>query len=657
MTTTTFKFRHLKDGLDFEPESMSTNILGNLVESGCQIIEPEHLLAAMIQIPDSMPNRRIIRQNLRPENLSLVLQQSVERSLDDVISVMQIDDVEFSEPLGGSLGAYLAENKNIKEAALFQIIINALPEQTKEDLREFAALDFERFALLASQANELLQVWNNNDEKLKVSTHFDKAARMALDAMKAEAQGLGLSAYSPESLFIALLNIVPSVMDMALCTLINKGSYFTSSEDLVKEFRSRLCHPYKLGLAAEITRSDCDATLNEVFKEAATIAANEGKEKISVRDLAEALLRKQKNGRLHQLLKMYQVDYDGLCRFINTYQEENHIESEKDLPLETLASQIKERIVGQDHAVQRILPFIKRLRFGYRRPGKPAGVFLFMGQSGTGKTEMAKVLAKILYGSEESLIMLEMGQFGTKESKSMFIGASPGYVGYGDGKLTNGLRDKPECVVLFDEVEKADPLVLDVLLRFLDEGKIDDPAGPIRDGSKCLIVLTSNFFADRLNSLQNELEGLASKDDEEKFYAKLRKELLQVSQDGDVGVKKFFRPEFIFRIDEIILFRSFSLEDFRQIAEIQLKREFKYILDNHDYQIICQEEDLEKILTHIGTRCMNRTKEGARVINRLVNEYVVVPIIDFWVAHPGDRASKLVVSFEDGQVTVRGSDG
>src|SRR5207248_9239326 len=126
------------------------------------------------------------------------------------------------------------------------------------------------------------------------------------------------------------------------------------------------------------------------------------------------------------------------------------------------------------------------------------------------KTELAKTLAHAVYGSPENLIFLEMGQFNAPESMNIFVGAPPAYVGYGEGKLTNGLRDKPRAVVLFDEVEKAHARVLDALLRFLDEGRIDDPAGPVRDGSQCLVILTSNVGAQQLSELGKQVDASRS---------------------------------------------------------------------------------------------------------------------------------------------------
>ena len=186
------------------------------------------------------------------------------------------------------------------------------------------------------------------------------------------------------------------------------------------------------------------------------------------------------------------LDLTGLSEYLDSADPD---EEEETLitrhSIQQIETRIKSQICGQELAIQRIVPWIKRLRFGF--PGTVGRrQFSVSRANGCGKTQLAKELARYFFGDEEKLIFLEMGQFKTKESMNVFIGSPPGYIGYGEGKLTNGLRDKPESVVLFDEIEKADTQVFDTLLRFADEGVISDPAGPVRDGRKCIIVMTTN---------------------------------------------------------------------------------------------------------------------------------------------------------------------
>jgi ATP-dependent Clp protease ATP-binding subunit ClpC len=280
--------------------------------------------------------------------------------------------------------------------------------------------------------------------------------------------------------------------------------------------------------------------------------------------------------------------------------------------VESVRQNLINRLVGQDDAVERILPYIQRMRFGFSVPGKPIGVFLFCGQSGSGKTEMAKELARSVYGSEENLIFLEMGQFNAPESMNIFVGAPPGYIGYGEGKLTNGLRDKPAAVVLFDEVEKAHARVLDALLRFLDEGKIDDPAGPVRDGSQCILILTSNVGAEQLSLLWKEVENNPN------WRTEIRKRLREEFK------KHNFRIEFLNRVDELILFRTLTAENYAEIARRQLKRHLGRLEKEKQIKI----EVDAAVLEAIGKYCEN-INEGARPVLRLVNGLIISKSVDY----------------------------
>jgi ATP-dependent Clp protease ATP-binding subunit ClpC len=280
--------------------------------------------------------------------------------------------------------------------------------------------------------------------------------------------------------------------------------------------------------------------------------------------------------------------------------------------ISTVRDRLLRRLVGQEDAIKRILPYVQRMRFGFTTPGRPVGVFLFCGQSGSGKTEMAKELARAVYGSEENLVFLEMGQFNSRESMNIFVGAPPGYVGYGEGKLTNGLRDKPRSVVLFDEVEKAHTKVLDALLRFLDEGKIDDPAGPVRDGSQCIAILTSNVGANELSKLWDDVA--ASPDWRSIIRAKLR----------HAFEKQEFRPEFLNRVDEIILFRTLTKENYTEIARRLLERDLQRLRVEKGIDVT----DTSGVAESIGAYCYS-IGEGARAAQRLTQAVVITPIIQF----------------------------
>jgi len=350
--------------------------------------------------------------------------------------------------------------------------------------------------------------------------------------------------------------------------------------------------------------------LQRILQTAADLCSRAHAKKISEPFLTRAFVTEQSIAR--RILEDEEVNLMRLLATAETFEiSEESIGEETLADIKTVKKRLYDRLVGQEFAIEKILPFVQRMRFGFRQPGKPVGVFLFCGQSGSGKTEMAKELARSVYGSEENLIFLEMGMFNAKESMNIFVGAPPGYVGYGEGKLTNGLRDKPRSVVLFDEVEKAYVDVLDALLRFLDEGLISDPAGPVRDGSQCIIILTSNVGSDELSKFATEIKG--NPDYSNVIRTRLREEFK----------KHNFRVEFLNRVDEVILFNTLTSQDYTEIT----RRKWNSLRDRLKTEKGVAIEVEPEVLTQIGRYC-GQINEGARATGRLINSLIVTPVIN-----------------------------
>jgi ATP-dependent Clp protease ATP-binding subunit ClpA len=632
---------------DVEQTQLEKNLLVMMAETKVSEATPEIVFGALVGVGGSLTDKRIRCQGLKPQNIMEVIKSW---QADDDARLPQITQL-LNAPINQNLQSFyneafkwLKDNQllTIPEDALVRLLSQYLDKSVLEALLQHGMLDWQKFIDGFKQASEPITVWNTDSEALRIDTAFDKSGKRTLNNLKAETVGLGFQQYTVEALFIAQLSDNRSALNIALLT---DPKQKVNSIDLAARLRNQMKRPVLISGLGDINLNNCSARLIGVIDQGAEIARMSGKDFITSRDLAEALLFKERSSGLGKVLEHIGVDLNSLLEFVECLEQEAEESIAAFESTQQLENHVKQRIIGQDHAIQRIMPLIKRLKFGYHRPGKPAGVFLFMGPTGTGKTLMAKVLAKTIYGSSENLLMLEMGQFGTRESKSMFIGAPPGYVGYGDGKLTNGIRDNPECVILFDEVEKANPLVLDVLLRFLDEGQIDDPAGPVRDGSKCLIVLTSNFLADQLDKFEDQLKN-PDPQSHDAVYQQLRRELLEIGQSsGDDKVKKFFRPEFVFRIDETILFRSFSKEDYCKIADMEIKRECGYIKDRYNISLQCE----DSIVELIAELAEERRSEGARVINRLVNIYMVNPFIDFLTGSRTKKPRKLTLKWDAGE--------
>ena len=246
-------------------------------------------------------------------------------------------------------------------------------------------------------------------------------------------------------------------------------------------------------------------------------------------------------------------------------QQITETESQRLLHLE---EELHKRVISQDDAVTAVAKAVRRARAGLKDANRPIGSFLFLGPSGVGKTELARTLAAQLFDSPDNMIRIDMSEFMEKYSVSRLVGAPPGYVGYEEGgELTDAVREKPYSVILFDEVEKASSDFFNLLLQVLDEGRLTDSKGRTVDFRNTVIIMTSNLGASHLRP-SGPVMGFATGSDgagsEEKAFKEARKEILD-------EVKRFFRPEFLNRIDEMIVFKPLAQSDLRQIVDIMLK--------------------------------------------------------------------------------------
>ena len=231
--------------------------------------------------------------------------------------------------------------------------------------------------------------------------------------------------------------------------------------------------------------------------------------------------------------------------------------------LRNLESILHERVVGQEEAVTAVSRAIRRGRVGLKDPKRPIGSFLFLGPTGVGKTELSKALAEAMFGTENALIRVDMSEYMEKHSVSKMIGSPPGYVGYDEGgQLSEKVRRNPYSVILFDEVEKAHPDVFNILLQVLDDGHITDAQGRKIDFKNTVIIMTSNAGAE--NIISPKRLGFASANDEQENYKFMKDRVME-------EVRRLFKPEFLNRIDDIIVFHPLNREHMKEIAGIMLK--------------------------------------------------------------------------------------
>ena len=230
---------------------------------------------------------------------------------------------------------------------------------------------------------------------------------------------------------------------------------------------------------------------------------------------------------------------------------------------------LHQRVVGQEEAIDIVAKAVRRARAGLKDPKRPIGSFIFLGPTGVGKTELAKALAEFMFGSEDTLIKIDMSEFMERHNVSRLVGAPPGYVGFDEGgQLTEAVRRKSYCVVLLDEIEKAHPEVFNILLQILEDGQLTDAKGRRVDFRNTIIIMTSNLGARQLQT--NSSLGFRPVADDAPGRAQQSYELMKEKVQAEL--KTSFRPEFLNRIDATVVFRSLTVDEIREIVDFMLKR-------------------------------------------------------------------------------------
>ena len=305
--------------------------------------------------------------------------------------------------------------------------------------------------------------------------------------------------------------------------------------------------------------------------------------------------------------------------------------------LQKLEKILHKRVIGQDEAVTAVARAVRRGRVGLKDPGRPIGSFLFLGPTGVGKTELSKALAEVLFGREEAMIRVDMSEYMEKHSVSKLIGAPPGYVGHDDGgQLSEKVRRNPYTVILFDEIEKAHPDVFNILLQVLDDGHITDSQGRTVDFKNTVIIMTSNAGAGSIISPKRL--GFASKDDEKQNYEAMKSSVME-------EVRRMFKPEFLNRIDEIIVFHALNKEQMKQITTIL----FKELISRCREQMGITLKIRDSVKTHLVESAYD-VKYGARPLKRAIQTQVEDPLADALLSGEIKRGSEVTVTMRKGKL-------
>ena len=269
-----------------------------------------------------------------------------------------------------------------------------------------------------------------------------------------------------------------------------------------------------------------------------------------------------------------------------------------------MEERLKLRVVGQDEAIKAVSDAVRRARAGIQDPNKPIGSFIFLGPTGVGKTELARALAEFLFDDEAAMIRIDMSEYQERHTVSRLIGAPPGYVGYEEGgQLTEAIRRRPYAVILFDEVEKAHAEVFNVLLQLLDDGRLTDGHGRTVDFRNTVVIMTSNIGSQHIQEMLTEWTD----------EVQIRKYVME-------DLKKFFRPEFLNRVDEIIIFRVLTKELLIKIVDIQIDKMKRYLKDKNVSIILT--DKAKAFLAEIGYDQVY----GARPLKRAIQKEILSPL-------------------------------
>lgn len=375
-----------------------------------------------------------------------------------------------------------------------------------------------------------------------------------------------------------------------------------------------------------------DAIRNQEFERASQLRDDEANMKEKIREVSEKW-RNEHDANKPVVTEENVAEVIGMMTGVPVTKL---TESESDRLL-NLEKVLHERVIGQNDAIVAISKAIRRARVGLKSPNRPIGSFIFCGPTGVGKTELAKALSEAVFGSEDNMVRVDMSEFMEKHSTSKLIGSPPGYVGYDDGgSLTETIRKKPYSVILFDEIEKAHPDVFNIMLQILDDGRLTDSKGRHVNFKNTIIIMTSNVGASMI-ATQSKL-GFVTADDEKKDkYEKLKDTVNE-------EMKKAFRPEFINRIDDIIVFAHLSKEEIRQIVDLMMKDLFKR-LDERGLTM----EVTDDVKDFLATDGYNEAY-GARPLRRLIQRKVEDTLAEEIMSGKYHEGDTIVLDMKDGKM-------
>jgi ATP-dependent Clp protease ATP-binding subunit ClpC len=382
----------------------------------------------------------------------------------------------------------------------------------------------------------------------------------------------------------------------------------------------------------ELLQEKEEAINTQNFEKAAQIR---DKEKQIRKQLEEEKNRWQKEKQHSNLV----LRYDDIAKVVSDWTgiPVNRLTVEESEKLLNLEKELHKKIVGQEQAVEAVASAIRRARVGLKNPNKPVGTFIFVGPTGVGKTYLAKTLAEILFGDENAMIRIDMSEYMEKHSVSKLIGSPPGYVGYDEGgQLTEAVRRRPYSVVLFDEIEKAHPDVFNMMLQILDDGRLTDSKGRTVSFKNTIIIMSSNVGATSIKK-QNVLGFTSQGEKQKEEYERMKETIMD-------ELKKTFRPEFLNRIDEVIVFHSLKEEDVKKIVTIMIKD-----LEERMKKMGVDIKVTENTINEISKQGFDPVY-GARPLQRTITKMIEDQLAEEILKGNLSKNDKILVDFRDNKL-------
>ena len=548
------------------------------------------------EVPDILENKKIIQLDMglliAGTKYRGEFEERLKKIMDEIRQagnvILVIDEMHTLIGAGAAEGAIDAAN--ILKPALSRGEIQVIGATTSDEYRKYIEKDsalerrFQPVLIEEPSIDETIEIIKGLKTKYEEHHNLYISDDAIVAATKLSSKYVN-DRFLPDKA-IDVIDEASSKVRLKFCTLCPEG------KELDKELK-------------EIIREKEEAIRNQEFERASALRDDEANMKDRIREVSEEWRRQNDANKP----TVTEEDVAQVIAIMTGVPVTKLTEGESERLLR-LESTLHERVIGQSDAVVAISKAIRRARVGLKSPNRPIGSFIFSGPTGVGKTELAKALAEAIFGSEDNMIRVDMSEFMEKHSTAKLIGSPPGYVGYDDGgHMSEQVRKKPYSVILFDEIEKAHPDVFNIMLQILDDGRLTDAKGKHINFKNTVIIMTSNVGASMITT-QSKLGFSANADDAKKDkYEKLKDTVNE-------ELKKAFRPEFLNRIDDIIVFSHLSKEEIREIVDLMMKDLFKR-LSEREVSI----EVTDEVKDYLAKDGYNEAY-GARPLRRLIQKKI-----------------------------------